>query len=59
MTVNILTTMAITFTVGAVALWALAAGSTNQAIVRGVLAVAAGFINLLRTPPEEANGSKS
>jgi Flp pilus assembly protein TadB len=56
MTVNVLTTMAVSFVVAAVGLWVLAAGSTNQAIVGGVLAMAAGFINLLRRPPEEAKG---
>ena len=56
MTVNVLTTMAVSFVVAAVGLWALAASSANQAIVGGVLAMGAGFINLLRRPPEEAKG---
>jgi hypothetical protein len=53
MTVNVLTTMVVTFVVAMAALLALAASSINQAIVGGVLAMAAGFINLLRRPPEE------
>jgi hypothetical protein len=53
MTVNVLTTMALTFVIASVGVWVLAGGSTNQAIVGGVLAMAAGFINLLRRPPEE------
>jgi hypothetical protein len=56
MTINTLTTMAVTFVVASVGLWALAAGTANQAIVGGILAMAAGFINLLRQPPEEATG---
>jgi hypothetical protein len=56
MTVNVLTTMAVTFIVASAGVLVLAGGSTNQAIVGGVLAMAAGFINLLRRPPEEAKG---
>ena len=54
MTVNVLTTMAVSFVVAAAGLWVLAASSANQAIVGGVLAMAAGFVNLLRRAPEEA-----
>ena len=54
MTVNVLATMAVSFVVASVGLWVLAASSANQAIVGGVLAMAAGFINLLRRPPEDA-----
>jgi|GEM_PF-4978326 len=56
MTVNVLTTMAVTFIVASAGVLVLASGSTNQAIVGGILAMAAGFINLLRRPPEEAKG---
>ena len=48
MTVNVLATMAVSF-----GLLVLAASSVNEAIVGGVLAMAAGFINLLRRPPDE------
>ena len=58
MTVNVLTTMVVTFAVAGAGLLALAATNTNQAIVGGVLATAAAFINLLRRPPEEANGGE-
>jgi len=53
MTVNVLTTMAVSFVVAMVGLLVLAATSVNQAIVGGILAMAAGFINLLRRPPDE------
>jgi len=53
MTLNVLTTMAVSFVVAMVGLLVLAASSVNQAIVGGVLAMAAGFINLLRRPPDE------
>ncbi len=56
MTVNVLTTMVVTFVVAAAGLLALAASTTNQAIVGGALAMAADFINLLRRPPTEADG---
>ena len=53
MTVNVLATMAVSFVIAMVGLLVLAASSVNQAIVGGVLAMAAGFINLLRQPPDE------
>ena len=56
MTVNVLATMAVTFVVASAGVLVLAGGSTNQAIVGGVLAMAAGFVNLLRRPPEEPKG---
>ena len=53
MTVNVLATMAVSFIIAMVGLLVLAASSVNQAIVGGVLAMAAGFVNLLRQPPDE------
>lgn len=53
MTLNVLTTMAVSFVVAMAGLLVLAASTVNQAIVGGVLAMAAGFINLLRRPPDE------
>lgn len=56
MTLNVITTMAVSFVVAMAGLLVLAAGSIEQAIVGGVLAMASGFINLLRRPPAEADG---
>jgi hypothetical protein len=55
MTLNVITTMAVSFVVATAGLLVLAASSINQAIVGGVLAMASGFINLLRQPPAEVD----
>jgi hypothetical protein len=55
MTLNVLTTMALSFIAGMIGLLVLASASTNQAIVGGVLAMGAGFINLVRRAPEEVS----
>lgn len=54
MTINALSTMAITFVTAVAALLILAGSSLNEAFVAGAVAVGAAFINLLRRPPDDA-----
>ena len=51
MTVNVLTTMAVTFVVAVAALLVLGGSSVNEAFVAGAVATGAAFINLVRSPP--------
>jgi hypothetical protein len=55
MTINVLTTMAVTFAVTMAALLVLAGSSLNQAIVAGAVAMGAAFVNLVRRPPSDAS----
>ncbi|HJZ67562.1 MAG TPA: hypothetical protein VKF81_05550 [Blastocatellia bacterium] len=55
MTINALSTMAITFVTAVAALLALAGSSLNEALVAGAVAVGARFINLVRRPPDASS----
>jgi hypothetical protein len=51
MTINVLTTMAVTFVVAVSALRVLVESTVNEALVAGAVATGAAFINLVRRPP--------
>jgi hypothetical protein len=53
MTINVLSTMAITFVVSVFVLLVLVGSSVNEAIVAGAVAMGAAFINLVRRAPAE------
>ena len=53
MTINVLSTMAITFVFAVAVLLVLAGSSINEAIAGGGVAMGAAFINLVRRPPHE------
>ena len=58
MTINALSTMAITFVIAAAALLVLAGSSLSEAFVAGAVAIGAAFINLVRRPPDDASVKK-
>ena len=54
MTVNVLVTMAVAFSLGMAALLALAGSTLSESIVAGAVATGVSFVNLMRRPPDES-----
>jgi len=54
MTINVLATMAVAFSLGMAALLVLAGSTLSQAIVAGAVATGVAFVNLMRRPPDES-----
>ena len=54
MTINVLATMAVAFSLGMAALLVLAGSTLSQSMVAGAVATGVAFVNLMRRPPDES-----
>lgn len=54
MTINVLVTMALAFSLGMTALLVLAGSTLSQSIVAGAVTTGVAFVNLMRRPPDES-----